>query len=63
MYSQGGWLQPNPRHHPAVRLTLRRLARVKGEHPGKRRQPLRQEDVDAMIAALGGSLRDARGRT
>lgn len=54
--------EANPTHSRAVRLTLRGLAREKGARPAGRRAPLRQGDIEAMIAALGTSLRDVRDR-
>jgi site-specific recombinase XerD len=53
---------PNPTREQPVRLALRGIARIKGQRPEGRRAPLRQPDVDAMIAALGGSLRDVRDK-
>src|SRR3546814_436860 len=55
--------EANPVHSQAVRLTLRGIARTRGERPAGRRAPLRQGDIEAMIATLGTSLRDLRDRT
>lgn len=53
---------PNPARDPQVRLFLRGLARAKGTRPRHRRSPLRQGEIDRMLAALGPSLRDTRDR-
>ncbi len=52
----------NPTHEPQVRLLLRGLARVLGSRPQHRRAPLRQDDVEKMIAILGESLWDLRDK-
>jgi site-specific recombinase XerD len=52
----------NPTLSEDVRLVLRGLARTRGQRPERRRAPLRQAEVDKMIAALGESLRDSRDK-
>lgn len=54
--------EANPARDTAVRLLLRGLARAKGTRPRHRRAPLRQGDVDKMIATLGESLWDLRDK-
>src|SRR3546814_18946047 len=46
----------NPTRNRAVKLTLRGLTRTRGARPRHRRAPLRQGDVESMIATLGASL-------
>ncbi len=53
---------PNPARMSQVRLTMRGLARLKGARPEHRRAPLREEDVEKILAILGPSLRDTRDR-
>lgn len=52
----------NPADDHQVRLTLRGLARLKGGRPEGRRAPLRERDIERMLAASGGALRDCRDR-
>src|SRR3546814_9345204 len=50
----------NPTRNRAVKLTLRGLTRTRGARPRHRRAPLRQGDVESMIATLGDSRGDLR---
>ncbi|WP_340117888.1 tyrosine-type recombinase/integrase [Pelagibius sp. 7325] len=52
----------NPIQDHQVRITLRGLARLKGQRPEGRRAPLLDADVKRMLAATGRSLRDCRDR-
>ena len=52
---------PNPTQHELVRLTLRGIARTHGQ-PQRQVRPLLREDVLAIHASLGSSLRDLRDK-
>ncbi len=52
---------PNPTGSELVRATLRGIKRAHGK-PQRRAKPLVKEDLFAVLAAMGGTLKDARDR-